>query len=190
MTELLAVSHLSKHFPVRRPLLDRLRGYSIRSVQAVENVSLTVARGETLGIVGNLDAANPRWHVVWSVSTNLIGVSIRFNGNDVLSLRGAQRRAYNRQVQMIFQDPFGSLNPRMTVGACLAEALAVHNVVPKFEIARRVRELPSNSCIWPADATSRRPHEFSGGQRQRIGIARALAVEPSSDCRGRTGLGA
>ena len=178
MTELLAVSHLSKHFPVRRPLLDRLRGHSIRSVQAVENVSLTVARGETLGIVGESGCGKS------TLARCLVRLyepdqgGIRFNGDDVLSLRGAQRRAYNRQVQMIFQDPFGSLNPRMTVGACLAEALAVHNVVPKFEIARRVRELLELVHL-PADATSRRPHEFSGGQRQRIGIARALAVEPS-----------
>jgi oligopeptide/dipeptide ABC transporter ATP-binding protein len=178
MTELLTVSHLSKHFPVRRPLPDILRGRGIRTLQAVDDVSLSVARGEALGIVGESGCGKS------TLARCLVRLhdpdqgSIRFNGDDVLGLRGARRRGYNRQVQMIFQDPFSSLNPRMTVGACLAEALAVHEVVPKSAIARRVGEL-LDLVHLPADAATRRPHEFSGGQRQRIGIARALAVEPS-----------
>ena len=178
MTELLAVSHLSKYFPVRRALLDTLRGRGARSLHALEDVSLTVARGETLGIVGESGCGKS------TLARCLVRLhapdrgEIRFNGDDVLGLRGAGRRAYNRQVQMIFQDPFSSLNPRMTVGACLSEALAVHAIVPRNDIARRVGELLELVHL-PADAAARRPHEFSGGQRQRIGIARALAVEPS-----------
>ena len=178
MTDLVAVSHLSKQFPVRRPLLDVLRGRGVRSLRAVEDVSLTVARGETLGIVGESGCGKS------TLARCLVRLhepdrgDIRFDGNDVIKLRGGLRRAYNRQVQMIFQDPFGSLNPRMTVGACLTEALVVHEVVPKADIPRRVSEL-LDLVHLPADAAGRRPHEFSGGQRQRIGIARALAVEPS-----------
>ena len=178
MTELLTVSHLSKHFPVRRSLLDVVRRRGARSLQAVEDVSLTVARGETLGIVGESGCGKS------TLARCLVRLhepdrgDIRFNGNDVLDLQGSRRRAYNRQVQMIFQDPFSSLNPRMTVGACLAEALAVHDIVPRPDIARRVNELLGLVHL-PSDAALRRPHEFSGGQRQRIGIARALAVEPS-----------
>jgi oligopeptide/dipeptide ABC transporter ATP-binding protein len=178
MTELLTVSHLSKHFPVRRPLLDVLRGRGARSLHAVEDVSLSVLRGETLGIVGESGCGKS------TLARCLVRLhepdrgDIRFEGSDVRRLRGAARRAYNRQVQMIFQDPFGSLNPRMTVGACLAEALAVHRIVPGPEIPRRVSKL-LDLVHLPADAAARRPHEFSGGQRQRIGIARALAVEPS-----------
>ena len=178
MSDLLAVSHLSKHFAVRRNLVDTLRGRGARRLHAVNDVSLTVARGETLGIVGESGCGKS------TLARCLVRLyqpdtgEIRFDGQDVLGLRGTARRTYNRQVQMVFQDPFGSLNPRMSVGACLAEALSVHAVVPKTDIARRVGEL-LDLVHLPADAAERRPHEFSGGQRQRIGIARALAVEPS-----------
>src|SRR5271165_978557 len=178
MTDLLTVSHLSKHFPVRRSVIDTLRGRGARRLQAVDDVSLSVARGETLGIVGESGCGKSTLARCLVRLYHPDGGTIRYDGNDVLDLRGATRRAYNRQVQMVFQDPFGSLNPRMTVGTCLGEALAVHDVVPKADIARRVAEL-LDFVHLPADAAMRRPHEFSGGQRQRIGIARALAVEPS-----------
>ena len=178
MTDLLEVAHLSKHFPVRRPLLDRLRHRGARSLHALTDVSLTVARGETLGIVGKSGCGKS------TLARCLVRLhepdsgEISFEGNDVLSLRGGTRRAYNRQVQMIFQDPFGSLNPRMTVGACLSEALAVHAIVPRPEIPGRVASL-LDLVHLSADSAARYPHEFSGGQRQRIGIARALAVDPA-----------
>jgi oligopeptide/dipeptide ABC transporter ATP-binding protein len=178
VTDLLFVANLSKRFAVRRNLLDALRGRGARALHAVDDVTLSVARGETLGIVGESGCGKS------TLARCLVRLyepdegTIRFDGKDVLELRGTARRAYNRQVQMVFQDPFGSLNPRMTVGACLAEALAVHDIVPKAAIARRVEEL-LDLVHLPADAAARRPHEFSGGQRQRIGIARALAVEPS-----------
>ncbi len=178
MTDLLAVSHLSKRFAVRRNILDTLRGRGARRLHAVEDVSLTVAKGETLGIVGESGCGKSTLARCLVRLYQPDGGEIRYEGKDVLGLRGTARQAYNRQVQMVFQDPFGSLNPRMTVGACLAEALSVHAVVPKSDIEARVREL-LDLVQLPADAAARRPHEFSGGQRQRIGIARALAVEPS-----------
>jgi oligopeptide/dipeptide ABC transporter ATP-binding protein len=104
--------------------------------------------------------------------------SIFFQGEDVLKQRGEARRRYNRSVQMVFQDPNGSLNPRMTIAQCIGEALVVHRIVGRAEVSARVRDLLDLVGL-PADAASRRPHEFSGGQRQRIAIARALAVEPA-----------
>ncbi len=178
MSSLLTVSHLSKTFPVRAPLLSRIRGHGARHLRAVDDVSLSVARGETLGIVGESGCGKS------TLARCLVRLyepdsgDIQFDGLDVRSLSGTRLRAYNRQVQMVFQDPFGSLNPRMSVGACLAEVLAVHQVVPKSGITQRVAEL-LDLVHLPEDAAARRPHEFSGGQRQRIGIARALAVEPS-----------
>ncbi len=178
MSDLLAVSHLSKRFTVRRSVLDTLRGRGARRLHAVEDVSLTVARGETLGIVGESGCGKSTLARCLVRLYQPDGGEIRYEGTDVASLRGTARRAYHRQVQMVFQDPFGSLNPRMTVGDCLTEALSVHGVVPRADIARRVAEL-LDLVHLPPDAAARRPHEFSGGQRQRIGIARALAVEPS-----------
>jgi peptide/nickel transport system ATP-binding protein/oligopeptide transport system ATP-binding protein len=102
---------------------------------------------------------------------------ILFNGKDISSLKGPHKREFNRQVQMIFQDPYGSLNPRMTVGQMLHEALSVHNMCPAGQIPARIQQLLELVRL-PADAAGKLPHEFSGGQRQRIGISRALAVEP------------
>ncbi len=178
MSDLLTVSGLSKSFPIRSPLLDQLRFRPRRQLRAVDDVSLSVPRGETLGIVGESGCGKS------TLARCLVRLyqpeagEVRFGGADVLRLGGAERRAYNRQVQMVFQDPFGSLNPRMTVGDCLREVLSVHGVVPKPRIAARVAELLSLVHL-PAEAAARRPHEFSGGQRQRIGIARALAMEPA-----------
>lgn len=177
MTDILTVENLSMTFSARTPVLSRLRGVR-RRLRAVDAVSLGVAPGETLGIVGESGCGKS------TLARCLVRLhepdagSIRFEGVDVRGLQGAGLRAYNRRVQMVFQDPLGSLNPRMTVGACLAEVLAVHRVVPEAAIAGRVVALLERVHL-PAEAAGRRPHEFSGGQRQRIGIARALAVEPS-----------
>ncbi len=178
MTDLLSVANLSKSFPVRASLLAQLRGRGGKRLRAVVDVSLGVARGETLGIVGESGCGKS------TLARCLVRLhepdegAMWFDGADIRTLGGAALRAYNRQVQMVFQDPFGSLNPRMTVGACLAEVLSVHRIVPAADIPRRVAELLTLVHL-PAEAAARRPHEFSGGQRQRIGIARALAVEPS-----------
>ena len=175
---LLEASGLSKRFPVRRPLLDRLRGRPAAVLRAVDGVSLQVSRGETLGIVGESGCGKS------TLARCLVRLhepdagAIRLDGQDVLALSGVARRAYNRRVQMVFQDPQGSLNPRMTVGEALAEALRVHRVVEGPAIPERVQAL-LDLVHLPGDAAGRYPHEFSGGQRQRIGIARARAVEPA-----------
>jgi oligopeptide transport system ATP-binding protein len=174
---LLSVEGLSKTFVVRRGFLGALRGGAARPLKAVQDVSFTLQRGETLGIVGESGCGKSTLARCLVRLHEPDGGSVLFDGQDVLALEGPERRAYNRRVQMVFQDPYGSLNPRMTVGACLAEALAVHRVVPAPEIPSRVLSLLDRVHL-PRDAAERYPHEFSGGQRQRIGIARALAVEP------------
>ncbi len=178
MMPVLEAAGLCKRFPGRRSLLDMARGRPAPVLRAVEGVSLTVGRGETLGIVGESGCGKS------TLARCLVRLyepddgRITYEGQDALSLRGSARRAYHRRVQMVFQDPYGSLNPRLRVGEALAEALRVHDVVPAAEVPARVRAL-LDLVHLPADAGERYPHEFSGGQRQRIGIARALAVEPT-----------
>ena len=177
MTVMLAIRNLTRRFPARRSLADLLRGRPRQAVHAVEQVSLDVHRGETLGIVGESGCGKSTLaRCLVRLHTPDAG-SLTFEGTDVLALQGPARRAFNRRVQMVFQDPYSSLNPRLTVGETLAEALHVHAIVPKADIPARVRAL-LDLVHLPHDAAARRPHEFSGGQRQRIGIARALAVEP------------
>ena len=162
---------------MRQSLLARWRGQPRRAVQALTDVELSVQRGETLGIVGESGCGKS------TLARTLVRLydadrgSVRYGEQDVLALRGAALRPYNRRVQMIFQDPYSSLNPRMTVGAVLREALSVHQMRPPAEQPARVSELLTLVGL-PPDAAGRLPHEFSGGQRQRIGIARALALEP------------
>ena len=174
---MLSITGITKRFPARRGLLDMIRGRPQLAVHAVEQVSLDVHKGETLGIVGESGCGKSTLARCVVRLHDPDAGAITFDGTDVLSLKGPARRSFNRRVQMVFQDPYGSLNPRMTVGDTLAEALHVHAIVPKPAIPARVREL-LDLVHLPADAALRHPHEFSGGQRQRIGIARALAVEP------------
>jgi oligopeptide transport system ATP-binding protein len=174
---LLDIHGLTKTFPVYQGVLSRWRGQPKRAVQALTDVTLSVQRGETLGIVGESGCGKS------TLARTLVRLytadsgTVRYGGQDVLSLTGAGLRGYNRRVQMIFQDPFSSLNPRMTVGQVLREALGVHHMRPPAQIPARVTELLSLVGL-PPEAANRLPHEFSGGQRQRIGIARALALEP------------
>ncbi|WP_293853894.1 ABC transporter ATP-binding protein [uncultured Alsobacter sp.] len=176
--ELLEVQGLSKRFALQRSLGDVVLRREARVVRAVEEVSLQVARGETLGIVGESGCGKS------TLARCLVRLyepdagTVRFEGQDALALQGDARRAFNRRVQMVFQDPYGSLNPRLRVGEALAEALRVHRIVPDGDVGARVDAL-LDLVHLPRDAAGRYPHEFSGGQRQRIGIARALAVEPS-----------
>ena len=170
---LLSVSQLTKHFPIRRGLFGREAG----AVRAVDGVSLEVARGETLGIVGESGCGKTTLGRCILRLIEPTSGQIHFDGIDVRSLDPASMRRLRRRIQIIFQDPFSSLNPRMTVGAIVREGLTIHKLAAGAEADKRVRQLLEEVGLRPEYA-SRYPHEFSGGQRQRIGIARALAVEP------------
>ncbi|WP_428684739.1 ABC transporter ATP-binding protein [Reyranella sp.] len=171
---LLEVRGLQKHFPVKSGAFGLVSGH----VRAVDGVDFHVAPGETLAIVGESGCGKS---TVGRLVLRLLeptGGSVRFEGEDLLSLSQARMRAQRRHMQVIFQDPYASLNPRMTVGAMLGEPLMLHGLAAS-ESARRTRvgELLELVGLRPEHAR-RYPHEFSGGQRQRLAIARALAVEP------------
>ncbi len=171
---LLDVKDLKTHFPVRSGLLQRTTGY----VKAVDGVSFHVKRGETLGLVGESGCGKT---TVGRTLLRLIpatGGSVRFNNVDVFHASGKSLKSLRQQMQIIFQDPAGSLNPRMRIASIVGEPLKVHGLVTdRDELRHRVEELLEKSGM-PKLAADRYPHEFSGGQRQRIGIARALALEP------------
>ena len=169
---LLEVSHLVKHFPVRTGLFRR----SGDGVHAVCGVSLAVGRGETLGVVGESGCGKSTTGLLALGLLPPTSGSVRFDGRDVFALKPRELRHLRRRMQIVFQDPFASLDPRMKVGSSIAEPLRVHRRY-RHGGKERVRELMTLVELDPND-TSRYPHEFSGGQRQRIGIARALALEP------------
>ncbi|MGH6906033.1 MAG: ABC transporter ATP-binding protein, partial [Geminicoccaceae bacterium] len=164
---------LQKHFPIRQGLLGRIVG----QVRAVEEVDLAVAPGEVLGLVGESGSGKS---TVGRLLLRLLDPTrgeIRFAGQDITRLSRGELRPVRRRLQMIFQDPFGSLNPRMTVGAALDEAMRVHGVGTATSRRERAAALLERVGL-PAAGLKRYPRAFSGGQRQRIAIARALAVEP------------
>ncbi len=171
---LLQVDDLTKHFPVRKGFLQRVAA----QVKAVDGVSLRIAQGETLGLVG--ESGCGKTTVGRSILRLIEPTSgkIRFAGQDVIAARGEELRRMRRDMQIIFQDPYASLNPRMSVSDIVAEGLRVHGIVrTRAERLDRVRELLEMVRLDPG-YVNRYPHEFSGGQRQRIGIARALSLEP------------
>ncbi len=174
MTALVEIQDLSKHFPVQRGLLQRTKGY----VHALERVDLTLEEGEFFALVGESGSGKT---TLGRCILRLIEPTdgrILFQGEDLAKLSGRELRRRRGRFQMIFQDPYGSLNPRMRVERILSEPLEVHRTVPSTERRQRVKDLLELVGVQ-ADAGRRFPHEFSGGQRQRIGIARALAPEPS-----------
>jgi oligopeptide/dipeptide ABC transporter ATP-binding protein len=171
---LLEVRNLTKHFPIRSGLLQRVTG----AVKAVDGVSFDVRAGETLALVGESGCGKTTTGRSILRLIEPTGGTVRFDGTDVLALRGETLRRMRRRMQIIFQDPYGSLNPRMTVGAAIREGLIVHGLAEGSAADQRVATLLDEVGLR-AEYASRYPHEFSGGQRQRIGIARALAVEPS-----------
>jgi len=171
---LLRVENLMMHFPIRRGVFQRQVG----AVRAVDGVSFSVKRGETLGLVGESGCGkSTTGRTILQLYKPTAG-DVEFDGVNMVTLKGEQMRQMRRKIQMIFQDPYASLNPRMTVGQLVGEPLAVHNVATGSEINQRVEHLLELVKLNPAFAT-RYPHEFSGGQRQRIGVARALALQPS-----------
>jgi oligopeptide/dipeptide ABC transporter ATP-binding protein len=173
LTTLLEVEDLKVHFPVRRGVLSRTIGH----VHAVDGISFHLAKGETLGIVG--ESGCGKTTAAWAV-LRLIEPSagrVRFNGVDTLSHNAADLTLLRRQMQIIFQDPYSSLNPRMTVKHILGDPMRIHSLYPGREREERVAYLLEKVGLTPEQA-GRYPHEFSGGQRQRIGIARALALAP------------
>ena len=173
MIPLLSVERLVKHYAQGGAFARRNA-----VVKAVEDVSFTIAAGETLGLVGESGSGKTTvGRAVLRLELPTEGI-VRFEGTDLATLSPAELRALRRRMQIVFQDPFASLNPRRTVGASVAEGLEIHKMLPKREIPERVAELLEEVGLDAAYA-NKYPHEFSGGQRQRIGIARALAVEPS-----------
>ena len=170
---MIQVRDLTKHFPVRRGLLRRQVG----AVRAVDGVSFDIEEGETLGLVGESGSGkSTAARTLLQLEPPTSG-SVRFDGEDLTRLRPAELRNARRHMQMIFQDPYASLNPRMSVGRAVAEPLHVHGIGSRLERQARVAELLELVGLG-ASAADRFPHEFSGGQRQRVGIARALATRP------------
>ena len=169
---MLEVDGLTKHFPVRSAVLRR----EVGEVHAACDVSFSVARQETFALVG--ESGSGKTTTIRCILRLIEPTSgaVRLDGDDVLRARGQQLRRLRRRMQLVFQDPYASLNPRMTAGAVIADPLRIHRLHRGDERAR-VRELLAQVGLDP-DQADRYPHEFSGGQRQRIGIARALAVEP------------
>jgi ABC-type microcin C transport system duplicated ATPase subunit YejF len=173
MTPLVEARALTKTFPSGRTLLGRPRHW----VRAVTDVDLALLPGETVGLVGESGSGKSTLGRLLLRLIEPTAGDVRFDGRSLLALRGAELRGLRRAMQIVFQDPYGSLNPRMRVEAIVGEGLLIHRIGTRAERRAKVRELLELVGL-PPEAASRYPHEFSGGQRQRIGIARALALGP------------
>ncbi len=173
VTPLLEVKNLKKYFPIKGGIL----GKTVARVHAVDDINLSMRPGQTLGLVGESGCGKSTLgRTILRLYEPTAG-SIRFDGEDLLALSPAALRAKRRDMQIIFQDPFSSLNPRMSIGDILAEPFVIHKIGTKKDIEIQTAKLLETVGL-PAEAAQRYPHEFSGGQRQRIGIARAIALHP------------
>jgi oligopeptide/dipeptide ABC transporter ATP-binding protein len=172
--ELLRVEDLKVHFPIKEGLIFERH---VGDVKAVDGITFSLRRGETLGLVGESGCGKSTTGRAIIRLTQPTAGRVLFESTDITSLDRAQMKAVRRRMQMIFQDPYASLDPRMTAGGIIAEPLDIHGVGAKGDRRERVRELLATVGLNP-DYADRYPHEFSGGQRQRIGVARALALEP------------
>lgn len=171
---LLEVIGLKKYFPVVR---GSILQHKVADIKAVDGVDLHIGRGETLGLVGESGCGKTTvGRIILQLQQPTSG-EVFFEGTDLCKLNNHDLRSMRRRMQMIFQDPYSSLNPRMTIGNIISEPLKVHNLLKKGEQRERVREMLQAVGLGPSFA-NRYPHELSGGQRQRVGIARALAVKP------------
>ena len=172
---LMQVRDLVKHFPITRGIVLRRE---VGAVRAVRGVSFDVLRGETLGIVGESGSGKTTTARLMIRLLEATSGEVRFEGQDITRLRGAQLKAVRRRMQMVFQDPYSSLNPRRTIGSIIGEPLAIHGLEQgRVARRRRVAELMEMVGLDP-EQLDRYPHEFSGGQRQRVGVARSLALQP------------
>jgi len=171
---LLEVKDLKKHFPVRKGVLSRIAGY----VYAVDGISFEIAAGETLGLVGESGCGKSTAGKAILKLIDPTSGTVKLRGERIDNLGRRAMRPYRRELQVVFQDPYSSLNPRLSVGEIVGEPLANYGVIKGKELERRVAEIFAQVGLRE-EAMRRHPHEFSGGQRQRIGIARALALNPS-----------
>jgi peptide/nickel transport system ATP-binding protein/oligopeptide transport system ATP-binding protein len=175
MTNLLEVRDLTKHFPIKRGLILQRQ---IGAVKAVDGVSFDVAQGETLGIVGETGCGKSTTARLLCRLMDPTSGTITFDGREVGAHKGDDLKALHRDMQMVFQDPYSSLNPRKSIGSIIADPYVIHKLYTgKGERKRRVQDLMERVGLNP-EHYNRYPHEFSGGQRQRIGVARAIALEP------------
>ncbi len=170
---LLQVRDLKKHFPIKQGIII---SREVGSVKAVDGISFDVHKGETLGLVGESGCGKSTTGRVILQLHRATSGSVQYEGKELTTLKGEELRRMRRRMQMIFQDPYASLNPRMTVGDIIGEPLIIHNVARGREVQERVEELLKLVGLNPL-FINRYPHEFSGGQRQRIGVARALALQ-------------